>query len=44
MLYDDRRQGRDSVSEYSASRIDIVSALTAVQQREIGQGGRSWTS
>ena len=43
MLYDDRRQGRDSVSEYSASRIDIVSALMAVQQREIGHGGRSWT-
>jgi|HubBroStandDraft_6_1064221.scaffolds.fasta_scaffold1195177_1 hypothetical protein len=36
MLYDDRRQGRESAREYSASCIDIVPALTAVQQREIG--------
>ena len=39
MLYGDRRQGRESVREYSASCIDIVPALTAVQQREIGPGG-----
>jgi len=38
MLHDDRRQGRGSASKYSALCIDIVPALTAVQQREIGQG------
>jgi len=37
MLSDDRRQVRDSASEYSASCIDIVPALTAVQQSKTCQ-------
>jgi hypothetical protein len=38
MVYDDRRQRRDSASKSSASCLDTVPALTAVQQREIGHG------
>jgi hypothetical protein len=41
MLSADRRQGRDSVSEYSVSCIDIVPAVTSVQHRGTGQGGCS---